>query len=83
MRKVLSERERLQSFSAKDLKDTVRTTIIPTGTHRGYHQRFEKELNITAVKRQPKTVFFGYTGTIINLRTQKGSSARYRSIPRG
>lgn len=73
MRKVLSERERLQSFSAKDLKDTVRTTIISDRGHIGdIIKDLEKEPNITAVKRQTADKYFGYTGTIINLRTSKG-----------
>lgn len=72
MRKVLSERVRLQSFSAKDLKDTVRTTIISDRGHIGdIIKDLAKEPNITAVKRQTAEKYFGYTGTIINLRTSK------------
>ncbi|MDY3104557.1 MAG: hypothetical protein SOW45_07650 [Prevotella sp.] len=72
MRKVLSERERLQSFSAKDLKDTVRTTIISEMKDiESIIQELANEPNITAVKRQTAEKYFGYTGTIINLRTSK------------
>ena len=73
MRKVLSERERLQSFSAKDIKDAVRTTIISDRKDiESIIQDLTKEPNVTAVKRQTAEKYFGYTGTIINLRTSKG-----------
>ena len=72
-RKVLSERERLRSFSANDLKDTVRTTIISDREDiESIIQDLAKEPNVTAVKRQTAEKYFGYTGTIINIRTSKG-----------
>lgn len=82
IRKVLTKREKKPSFGVSDLKDAARTTII-AGRERIESvvedlakepavKLFQRDMGISAVKRQTADRYMGYTGTIVNLKMPDG-----------
>ena len=82
IRKVLTTREKKPSFGVSDLKDTARTTIIAGReriesvvedlTKEPAVKLFQRDMGISAVKRQTADRYMGYTGTIVNLKMPNG-----------
>lgn len=82
IRKVLTTREKKPSFGVSDLKDTARTTIIAERERiesvvedlakEPAVKLFQRDMGISAVKRQTADRYMGYTGTIVNLKMPNG-----------
>lgn len=78
-RKVISERKEIPMFSPKDLKDTVRTTIVANNKDIEFviNDLIEQK-SFVRLKRQNTTL--GYVGNIVNLITSNGLIAEVQVI---
>lgn len=71
VRKVYKEREDTATFSPEDLKDTVRNTIV---ADKSEMMAVIEDLKTGAffVRHKPQDTEMGYTGNIVNIRTEQG-----------